>query len=128
MPALPAFVLLSAAVPLLVPTRCGGSGRGSRRSPPAGRAGGRRSPSSLSPGSCRSCGSRRRASRTQQRRPRFVADEVIVSEIGVPADADVIDLSVVAHLRQPAALDGLDVARPHVLPRLPRLGLRASGT
>ncbi len=96
MPALPAFVLLSAAVPLLVPTAM--RRLGPRIAPLPGRSPGWRTTIALvavtglvplvwlvASG----------VSHVQQRADGvYVADEVIVSEIGVPADGDVIDLSV----------------------------------
>ena len=97
MPALPAFVLLSAAVPLLVPTAM--RRLGPRIAPLPARGPGWRTTiavvavTGLVPLVWLTAAG---VSYVQQRPDGvYVADEVIVSEIGVPADADVIDLSVV---------------------------------
>ena len=97
MPALPPFVLLSAAVPLLVPTAM--RRLGPRIAPLPARGPGWRTTiavvavTGLLPLVWLTAAG---VSYVQQRPDGvYVADEVIVSEIGVPADADVIDLSVV---------------------------------
>jgi len=97
MPALPAFVLLSAAVPLLVPTAM-------RRLEPRLAPRPARAPrwrttiavvvlTGLVPIAWLVAASISYVSK--QPNGVFVADEVVVAEIGVPADADVVELTVV---------------------------------
>ena len=96
MPALPAFVLLAAAVPLLVPTFVGRMGRGSHPIP--GRRPGLRARSVV--GFLARRPSRRPPARVpvhvhaESGRAGYLAGELIVDEIGVPVDADVVSLDV----------------------------------
>jgi hypothetical protein len=97
MPALPAFVLLAASVPLLVPTFL--ERMGPRLAPLPGRRPGRNATAAvvgflavvpivwlLAAGTSHSVELRDP--------PVFASDEVIVDEIGVPADGDVVSLRV----------------------------------
>ena len=97
MPALPAFVLLDGGGPAARPhLRSTGSGRGSHPTPGAVRAStlprpsSRSSPSSLSPSSC----SRPSSTSSRIRTGLYVIPELVVDEIGVPADPDAVSLTV----------------------------------
>jgi hypothetical protein len=98
MPALPAFVLLAAAVPLLVPTF---SRRlGERLAPLPGRRPGLRSTvafvavTALVPIAAIGLADQARAVPNEDGPPAFVSRSVVVDDIGVPADGDVARLEV----------------------------------
>ena len=98
MPALPAFVLLAAAVPLLVPTLM--RRLGARLEPSAGR---RPAPpatvavvgvTAIVPIAVIGLSPQARAAPNPTAPPAFVSQSVVVDDIGVPADADVVRLDV----------------------------------
>ena len=98
MPALPAFVLLVAAIPLLVPTL--GERLGERLAPlPAGRPGLRTvvvivAVTAIVPLAVLLAAKQSRAVPNTSPPPNFVSSSVVVAEIGVPVDDDVVRLDV----------------------------------
>jgi len=97
MPALPAFVLLAAAVPLLVPTFAGRMGQ--RLAPDPGRRPGRRTTAvvvaflAVVPLVVLLSASQYRAQHSPNG-PGYVIPELVVDDIGVPEDPDVVSLTV----------------------------------
>ena len=128
MPALPAFVLLSASVPLLVPTFL--DRMGPRLAPLPGRRPGRRSTIAvvafLAVVPIVAILLSDLALVTRQATPprAYIVPELVVNEIGVPVDRgrDRPRRSP-RRRRQRADLVGLDGTCPHVLPRVPRLAV-----
>ena len=98
MPALPAFALLTAAIPLLVPTVL--TRMDARLAPLPGRRPGMRTTAAvvaflaLVPLAVLLASSSARSTRNPTPPPDFISSEVIVNEIGVPADGNVISLDV----------------------------------
>jgi len=98
MPALPAFVLLAAAIPLLVPTL--GRRVGERLAPlPGGRPGTRATiavvaVTAIVPLVAIGVSPAMRAELNPAPPPGFVASLVVVDDIGVPADSDLVSLDV----------------------------------
>ena len=98
MPALPAFVLLAAAVPLLVPTLM--RRLGARLEPSAGWRPGLPATvavvgvTAIVPIAVIGLSPQARAAPNPTAPPAFVSQSVVVDDIGVPADADVVRLDV----------------------------------
>ena len=127
MPALPAFVLLSASVPLLVPTFL--DRMGPRLAPLPGRRPGRRSTIAvvafLAVVPIVAILLSDLALVTRQATPprAYIVPELVVNEIGVPVDGAVSPSTFAASQTPTADLVGFDGTCPHVLPRLPRLAV-----
>ena len=128
MPALPAFVLLSASVPLLVPTFL--DRMGPRLAPLPGRRPGRRSTIAvvaflaIVPIVAILLSDLALVTRQPTPPRAYVVPELVVNEIGVPVDRGRDRARRPPRRRRERAdLVGLDGTCPHVLPRVPRLAV-----